>query len=101
MSTQQKMGTFIELGKDKAAKGEDRLCLSSAVPKIQWDSIPHCPYGYKAMGNLYLFYMSLPFFDRHFEMTCDFTSFLTVFQSYQDDESLIMKGCIQRNSVHS
>ena len=28
-------------------------------------------------------------------MTCDFTSFTTVFQSYQDDERLIMKGCVQ------
>ena len=28
-------------------------------------------------------------------MTCDFTSFSTVFQSYQDDERLIMKGCVQ------
>ena len=26
-------------------------------------------------------------------MACDFTSFITVFQSYQDDERLIMKGC--------
>ena len=25
-------------------------------------------------------------------MTCDFTSFSTVFQSYQDDEGLIMKA---------
>ena len=46
LSTQQKMGTFIELGKDKAAKGGGGLRLSSAVPKIQWDSNPHCPYGY-------------------------------------------------------
>ena len=46
LSTQQKMGTFFELGKDKAAKGGDGLRLSSAVPKIQWDSTPHCPYGY-------------------------------------------------------
>ena len=22
---------------------------------MRWDSNPHCPYGYKAMGNLYLF----------------------------------------------
>ena len=50
VSTQQKMGTFFELGKDKAAKGE-----ASAVPKIQWDSNPHCPYGYYAMGHLYLY----------------------------------------------
>ena len=28
-------------------------------------------------------------------MTCDFTSFSTVFQSYQHDERLIMKGCVQ------
>ena len=45
LSTQQKMGTFLELGKDKR-KERDGLRLSSAVPKIQWDSNPHCPYGY-------------------------------------------------------
>ena len=28
-------------------------------------------------------------------MTCDFTSFLTVFQSYQDDVLTIVKGCVQ------
>ena len=33
-------------------------------------------------------------------MTCDFTSFLTVFQSYQDDVWMIMKGCVQCNSVN-
>ena len=33
-------------------------------------------------------------------MTCDFTSFLTVFQSYQDDGWMIMKGCVQWNSVY-
>ena len=33
-------------------------------------------------------------------MTCDFTSFLTVFQSYKDDERLIMKGCVQWNPVY-
>ena len=27
-------------------------------------------------------------------MTCDFTSFLTVFQSYQDDVRVIMKACV-------
>ena len=32
-------------------------------------------------------------------MTCDFTSFSTVFQSYQDDGRLIMKGCVQWNSI--
>ena len=29
-----------------------------------------------------------------------FTSFLTVFQSYQDAVRVIMKGCVQRNSVY-
>ena len=29
-----------------------------------------------------------------------FTSISTVFQSYQDDERLIMKGCKQWNPVH-
>ena len=33
-------------------------------------------------------------------MTCEFTSFLTVFQSYQDDVWMIMKGCVQWNSVY-
>ena len=29
-----------------------------------------------------------------------FTSFSTVFQSYQDDERLVMKGCVQWNRVY-
>ena len=33
-------------------------------------------------------------------MTCDFTSFLTVFQSYQDDVRMIMKGCVPWNSIY-
>ena len=33
-------------------------------------------------------------------MTCEFTSFSTVFQSYQNDARLIMKGCVQWNSVY-
>ena len=33
-------------------------------------------------------------------MTCDFTSFLTVFQSYQDDVWMVMKGYVQWNSVN-
>ena len=59
LSTQQKMGTFFELEKDKAAKERDGFRLSSAVPKIQWDSNPHCPYGYYATGHLYLFTKSI------------------------------------------
>ena len=31
---------------------------------------------------------------------CDFITFLTVFQSYQDNERSIMKGCVQRNPVN-
>ena len=33
-------------------------------------------------------------------MTYDFTSFSTVFQSYQDDGRLIMKGCVQWSPVY-
>ena len=34
-------------------------------------------------------------------MTCDFTSFSTVFQLYEDDGRMIMKGCVQWNPVCS
>ena len=34
-------------------------------------------------------------------MTCNFTSFLTVFQSYQDDEGMKMKDCVQWNPFYS
>ena len=34
-------------------------------------------------------------------MTSDFTSFSIVFQSYQDKGQMIMKGCVQGNSVYS
>ena len=34
-------------------------------------------------------------------MTCDFTSFPTVYQSYQDNGKMIMKGCVQWNHVYS
>ena len=30
-------------------------------------------------------------------MTCEFTSFSTVFQSYQDGVRVIMNGCVQWN----
>ena len=33
-------------------------------------------------------------------MVCDFTSFSTVFQSYQDDGQMIMKRCVQWNPVY-
>ena len=33
-------------------------------------------------------------------MTCDFPSFSTVFQSYQDNERSIMKGCVQWSPVY-
>ena len=31
---------------------------------------------------------------------CDLTSIIPVFQSYQDDVRMIMKGCVQWNSVY-
>ena len=33
-------------------------------------------------------------------MTCEFTFFSTVFQSYQDVGQMIMKGCVQWNPVY-
>ena len=33
-------------------------------------------------------------------MTCDFMSFQTVFQEYQDDVWMIMNGCVQWNSIY-
>ena len=33
-------------------------------------------------------------------ITCYFTSFSTVFQSYQDDGWVIMEGCVQWNLVY-
>ena len=32
-------------------------------------------------------------------MTCDFMSFSTVFQSYQEDGQVVMKGCVQWKPV--
>ena len=32
-------------------------------------------------------------------MSCCFTTFSTVFQAYQDDECVIMKGCVQWSPV--
>ena len=31
---------------------------------------------------------------------CHFMSLLTVFRSYQDDEGMVMKGCVQWNTVY-
>ena len=39
------MGIFFESERDKAARGEDGLRLSSAVPKIKWYSNPQCLYA--------------------------------------------------------
>ena len=56
LSTQQLNGYLFPIREGKRqGKERDELCFSSAVPKIQWDSHPHCPYSYEAMGNLYLF----------------------------------------------
>ena len=61
---------------DKAAKGDGWIRLSSAVPKIQWDSKTHCPYGYYAMGNLYLSYS---FFKRFpLELFLEYSNFLVL-----------------------
>ena len=33
-------------------------------------------------------------------MICDLTSFSIVVQSYQEDDRLIMKGCVHRNPIY-
>ena len=33
-------------------------------------------------------------------ITCDFMFVSTVFQSYEDDEQVIIKGCVQWNPVY-
>ena len=33
-------------------------------------------------------------------MTCNFSSFSTVFQSYQDDGQVIIEGCVQLNPIY-
>ena len=45
---------FSNLGRIRQQKEKDGRRLSSAVPKIQWESNPHHPY----MENLYLFLLS-------------------------------------------
>ena len=42
-------------GRIRQLTEKDGLRLSSAVPRIQLVSIPQCPCGYYAMGNLYFF----------------------------------------------
>ena len=37
---------FFNSGRIRLQKERDGLCLSSAMPKIQWDSNPPLPYGY-------------------------------------------------------
>ena len=48
----------------------------------------------------YFVFLFLIVFGIDGRMTCDFTSFLTVFQSYQYDVWMIMKSCVQWNSVY-
>ena len=45
-STSSKWVPFLNKGRLRQRKERDGLCLSSAMPKIEWDSNPHCPYGY-------------------------------------------------------
>ena len=49
LSTQQYFE--LEIRQEKERNG---LRLSYSLPKIQWTSNPHCPYGHSAVRNLYL-----------------------------------------------
>ena len=65
-----------------------------------------CIYGYYPCSKLMYIWL-LPMFKTHTHMVipmfkpqdgwmiCDFMSFSTVFQSYQDNGRMIMKGCVQ------
>ena len=44
--TSGKLVPFSNQGMIRQRKERDGLHLSSAVPKIPWESNPHCPYGY-------------------------------------------------------
>ena len=63
------MGTFIELGKDKATKGEGWALPFISCAQDTVGLYPPLPLRLLGYGKpfLYLFYMSLPFSDRHFE----------------------------------
>ena len=52
----------------------------------------------KCTNVLWLYIFSVSIIDGW--ITCDFTSYLTVFQSYQNDVWMIMKDCVQWNSVY-
>ena len=64
LSTQQKMDTFFELGRIRQRKERDGLRLSSAVPKIQWDSNPQLPLQQIGYGK------PLPFLTKYTDILC-------------------------------
>ena len=45
------MDTFLDSGKNKAAKGKMGSAFYMLSPKYSWPSSPNVPYGYKAMRN--------------------------------------------------
>ena len=51
--------------------------------------------------DLFSFKLKANFGSMNGWMACDFTSFSTIFQSYQDDVRVIMKGCVQENLVYT
>ena len=52
------MDIFFESGKDTAVKRDGWAALFSSCAKDTVASKPHCPYGYKALENLYLLYIA-------------------------------------------
>ena len=47
-----------------------------------------------------MFSVKFEFFQIDEWLTCDFTFFSTVFQSYQDDERVKINGCVQLDPVY-
>ena len=61
------MGTFIELGKDKATKGEGWALPFISCAQDTVGLYPPLSLRLLGYGKPIPFYMSLPFSDRHFE----------------------------------
>ena len=108
---QRERETERETDRERETEREERERETDRERESLWafgakmTSYVMCPLGRERERDLSRTYFkhSMPLF-RSIRMdgwmTCDFTSFLAVFQTYQDDVWMIMKGCVQWNSVY-
>lgn len=54
LSTSIKWAPLLYQRRLRKQKERDELCLSNAVPTVQCDSDPHCPWDYPATRNFFL-----------------------------------------------